>query len=95
MKSIFLVFTLFYSLSSLSGGIDGCKQCATCVVPAEKRICLNTCGPNQLPSIRCQQAPTNTFLLLGQQGPPFYCVISSRGFWCDSEECSKCIPARR
>jgi len=95
MKTLFLYLALLYSFPSLAGGIDGCNRCTNCVHPEEKAICLNTCGPNQLPSIQCQTKPMNAFLLLGQEGPPFYCVIGGHGFLCDSENCSKCVPVKR
>jgi len=37
---------------------------------------------------------TGSFLPSNQDGPPYYCVISGRGFWCDASNCSKCVPAR-
>lgn len=94
MKTIFLTLTLLFPLLSAAGGIDGCKRCYSCVDPNEKAICMSECGPNQLPRIDCRVKPTNAFLLLNQDGPPYYCVIGKKGFWCDSENCSKCTPAR-
>ena len=90
MTKLIFAITLLSSLPSWAGGINGCRGCPDCVDPTEREICMATCDINQPPAIQCRKAAK--FLDLSVEGPPYRCVINGKVWWCDSAQCSKCIP---